>query len=123
MHGAYAVGFFKSVLIPSLDNARIAVTFGYAVHVDLVARNERVSLDFRAYRVSGNVFKTEFLKNLAGLNARFLELSAVNTWVIPALRPMIALFIDKVLLKIFIFRYRARPSRRFRRLPCVEYLY
>ena len=45
------MGFLQTVLIPTLDNARIAVTFGNAVNVDLVPCRKDVCLDFSAYRV------------------------------------------------------------------------
>ncbi len=75
VNGADAVGFFQTVLVPSLDDARVTVTFRNAACVYFIARCE----DVRFHRVSDVVtfyaVDTDFFQNLAGRNARFFELT------------------------------------------------
>ena len=78
MNGAYAVGHFKTVLIPSLDNAREAVSFGKAYYVYVIARGESFDRKALTYRILAAVVEFEFFKNLLGFYACFFELSVIG---------------------------------------------
>ena len=52
---AGTVGFFKSLEVPALDDAGVALTFAGAGDVDLVAVCKDVSLDEVAYVVSAAI--------------------------------------------------------------------
>ena len=78
MHGADAVRFLEAVLVPALDDARVAVALGDAGSVHLIARGKDVRLDLVAHVIALHAVHTDFLEDLAGRDARLLELTEVG---------------------------------------------
>ena len=78
MNGAYAVGHFKTMLIPSLDNARETVSFGKTYDVDVIAFGESFDRESLTYRVLAAVVELEFFKHFLRFYARFFELSVIG---------------------------------------------
>ena len=78
MNGTYTVSHLKSVLIPSLDNARETVTFRKTYNIDLIACGEGINGDHLTYGIRAYVIEPEFFQNLKGRNAYFLELTRVG---------------------------------------------
>ena len=75
VYRAYAVRFFKSVLIPAFDNARKSVTFGDTHYIDFIARGESFDRNDFSYTVFGCIFEPEFFEILVRFKTRLLELS------------------------------------------------
>ena len=78
MYGAYAVSHFKTVLIPSLDNAREAVSFGKSHYVYLVALGASFDGKHLSHRIFGEIVHSELFQYFLRFYARFFELSVVG---------------------------------------------
>ena len=75
---ADAVGFLQTVLIPSLDDARISVTLGNTGCIHFVACRKDVRLHFVADLIAFGALDAHFAQILAGSNARLLELTEIG---------------------------------------------
>jgi len=78
VNGAYAVRHFKTMMIPSLDNARETVTFGKTDHVDVIAVRKTFDRKHLTYRVLAAVVEFEFFKHFLRFYARLFELSVIG---------------------------------------------
>ena len=72
------VSLREAVLVPTLDDARVAVALGGAVGIYLIACREDVCLELVAHLEAFDGSKAHFFEDLAGGNARLLELPEVG---------------------------------------------
>ena len=94
-----------SLRVPSLDNARISVTFGSAGDVNLVAFFEHVAGQFLSERVACTVCETEFTKVLFDSHARFLEVSGngfVDSCFLDSAKADLNRFVAIVLFRLYL---------------------
>ena len=75
MYGAYAVRFLQAALVPSLDDAREAVTLAGADDVYPLALFELLDRDVFADLIGREVCQAELFENLLGFYARLFELT------------------------------------------------
>ena len=94
-----------SVRVPSLDDARVAVTFGSSGNVNFVAFGEHVAGQFLSERVARAVCETEFTKVLFDGYACFLEVSGnrlVNSCFFDSAKADLHGFVTVVLFRLYL---------------------
>ena len=78
MHRADAVRLFQAVLVPALDDARVAVALGDAGSVHLVACRKDVRLDLVPHFVALDTVEAHFAQDFAGGDPGFFELTEIG---------------------------------------------